>query len=94
MLSTPRTRTKPARNAPKPPLAVDLTVTFRFGDDPKDKVTVINNRRVPMVGSVFDSRDAVVRGFVRLLFKAAVMQPKVVSELLPAIKMLRRRRRR
>ncbi|MGQ0501390.1 MAG: hypothetical protein ACT4P0_02090 [Panacagrimonas sp.] len=94
MLSTPRTRTKPAHKAQKPPLAVDLTVTFRFGDEPKDKVTVINNRRVPMVGSVFDSRDTVIRGFVRLLFKAAVMQPKVVSELLPAIRMLRRRRRR
>lgn len=74
------------------PLAVDLTLVFRFGDEPNDAVTVIDNRRVPMVGSVFDSRDAVMRGFVRHMLKAGLTQPKVLGEVLPALKLLRRRR--
>ncbi|MGQ0696953.1 MAG: hypothetical protein ACT4PZ_01800 [Panacagrimonas sp.] len=76
----------------KEPLDVELTLSFRFGDEPDDKVTVIDHRHVPMVGSVFDSRDAVVRGFVKLLLKASMMQPKVVRELLPALRLLRRGR--
>lgn len=87
MLSTRRKRAKQ-------PIEVDLTVAFRFGDEPGDKVTVIDNRRVPMVGSVFDSRDAVVRGFVKLLLKAGLTQPRVLSEVLPAVRLLQRRRRR
>ena len=78
------------RIAADEPLEVDLTVSFRFGDEPRDKVTVIDNRRVPMVGSVFDSRDALVRGFVRMLLKAGISQPKVLAELLPALKFIRR----
>lgn len=89
MLSTRAKRTKHADE----PLDVELTVAFRFGDAPEDKVTVIENRHVPMVGSVFESRDALVRGFVRLLLKAGLTQPKVLSEVIPAVKLLQRRRR-
>jgi hypothetical protein len=74
------------------PLEVDLTLVFRFGDEPGDAVTVIDNRRVPMVGSIFDSRDAIMRGFVRNMLKAGMTQPKVLGELLPALKLLRRKR--
>ena len=74
------------------PLEVDLTLVFRFGDEPGDAVTVIDNRRVPMVGSIFDSRDAILRGFVRTMLKAGMTQPKVLAEVLPALKLLRRRR--
>lgn len=74
------------------PLDVDLTLVFRFGDEPNDKVTVLDNRRVPMVGSIFDSRDAVMRGFVKYMLKAGLTQPKVLGEVLPALKLLRRRR--
>ena len=94
LLRKPAERAKPSKERRKSsadePLEVDLTVSFRFGDEPRDKVTVIDNRRVPMVGSVFDSRDTVVRGFVRMLLKAGISQPKVLSELLPALKFIRR----
>jgi hypothetical protein len=74
------------------PLEVDLTLVFRFGDEPGEAVTVIDNRRVPMVGSIFDSRDAIVRAFVRNMLKAGLTQPKVLGEVLPGLKLLRRRR--
>ncbi|MGQ0529295.1 MAG: hypothetical protein ACT4PG_05620 [Panacagrimonas sp.] len=94
LLSTRAERAKTSRQERKlaadAPLDVDLTVSFRFGEEARDKVTVIDNRRVPMVGSVFESRDLVVRNFVRLLLKAGVSQPKVLAELLPALKFLRK----
>lgn len=73
------------------PLDVELSVSFRFGDAPEDRVTVIDQRHVPMVGSVFESRDVLVRSFVRLLLKAGVSQPRVLGEIIPALKLLRRR---
>lgn len=75
------------------PLDVDLTVSFRFGEAPEDRVTVIHHRRVPMVESVFASRDALMRGFLKLMVKAAAMQPKVLAEVVPLLKLARRGRR-
>lgn len=80
--------------AAEEPLEVDLTVAFRFGDEPGDKVTMIDNRRVPMVGSVFEQRDSLVRGFVKLLLRAGLTQPKVLSEVVPAFKLLQRNKNR
>ena len=73
------------------PLEVQLTVVFRFGDEPGDTVTMIDNRSIPMVDNLFDSRDMIVRNFVKLLLKAGVTQPKVIRELVPALKLVPRR---
>lgn len=90
MLSGPKRRTK--ARARKEPLEIDLTVAFRFGDQPDDKVTMIDNRRVPLVGSVFDSRDLLLRNFVKLLLKAGLAQPRVLKELMPALNLIRTKR--
>ncbi len=76
------------------PLEVQLTVAFRFGDEPGDRVVMIDNRTVPMVDTVFESRDSIVRNFAKLLLKAGLTQPKVLQELVPALKLLKRRPRR
>lgn len=89
MLSGRRRKSKAGREEP---LDVDLTLVFRFGEEPGDAVTVIDNRRVPMVGSLFDSRDAILRGLVKNMLKAGMTQPKVLGEVVPALKLLRRRR--
>lgn len=86
--SKARQEQEAARNEP---LEVELTVAFRFGEEPGDRVVMIDNRKVPMVGSVFESRDSIVRNFTRLLIKAGMTQPRVLQELLPAVKLLRRR---
>lgn len=92
MLSGRGRKSKAKEKGGEEPLEVDLTLVFRFGDEPGDAVTVIDNRRVPMVGSVFDSRDTVMRGFVKHMLKAGLSQPKVLGEVLPALKLLRRKR--
>lgn len=65
------------------PLEVELTVSFRFGDQPDDLVTPIRERNVPMVDSVFKNRDRIIRGFVKLLFKTGLSSPKVVGHIVP-----------
>jgi hypothetical protein len=72
------------------PLDVRLTVKFKFGDQPGDSVTVMEDRSVPMVESVFKSRDRIVKGFVTLLLKTGLAQPRVARELFPLAKLLRR----
>lgn len=65
-----------------------MTVRFNFGDAPEEAVTVMDDRRVPMVGSVFESRDRILRGFTNLLIRASVVQPKVARELFPLLRLL------
>ena len=76
------------------PLDINLTVVFRFGDEPEDQVTVMNERSVPLVGTIFDKRDALLKGFARLFVKAATMRPGVVAELVPLLSTIAPRRRR
>jgi hypothetical protein len=70
-----------ARGRPRQPLEIDLTVKFNFGDRPGDSVTLVDDRRVPLVGSVFENRDRIAREFLRLLLKAGAMQPAVMRRL-------------
>ena len=77
------------RRKQREPLEVRLTMRFNFGDTPEDTVTVMDDRRVPMVGSVFESRDRIIRGFTMLLLKASAAQPKVARELIPLLRLLK-----
>ncbi len=67
------------------PLDVNLTVRFKFGEAPDDTLTMIDGRRVPMAGSLLDNRDRILRGFTRMLVKAATLQPKLARELWPLL---------
>jgi hypothetical protein len=86
-----RDRRKPQRRAPQP-VDVHLTLKMNFGEAKGDAITVIDNRRVPMVGSVFAYRDRIVRGFALLLVKTGLAQPRVARELFPLLKVLRRKK--
>lgn len=72
------------------PLDVRLTFKINFGETPADAVTVMNERRVPMVNSVFEHRDRIVRTFAMSLVRVGLSQPKVVREVFPAMKLLRK----
>ena len=72
------------------PLDVRLTFKINFGETPADAVTVMNERRVPMVNSVFEHRDRIVRTFAMSLVRVGLAQPKVVREVFPAMKLLRK----
>ena len=64
------------------PLEVALTVRFNFGQTPADALTVIDERRIPMVGSVFANRDRILRAFVALLVKTGLREPRVAKKIL------------
>ena len=59
----------------RPALDVWLTFKVNFGQQPGDAVTLVDNQRIPLAGSVFQNRDRIARGFVRLLLKAASLRP-------------------
>ena len=61
---------------------VILTLKINFGDSAGEAVTLIDERRVPLVGSVFENRDRIAREFLRLLLKASARQPRVLKTLL------------
>lgn len=81
---------KARRRREREPLEVRLTMRFNFGDTPQEAVTVMNDRRVPMVGSVFESRDRILRAFAVLLVRTGMAQPKVAKELFPLLRLLKR----
>ena len=56
-------------------LEVWLTLKVNFGDAPGDAVTLVDRQHVPLVGSVFENRDRIARGLVRMLIKAASLRP-------------------
>ena len=76
------------RRRAQEPLEVRMTMRFNFGDTPEEAVTVMNDRRVPMVGSVFESRDRILRTFTVLLMRTGMAQPKVAKELIPLLRLL------
>jgi len=71
-----------SRHRRKQPMDVILTLKINFGDMPGDAITLVDERRVPLVGSVFENRDRIAREFLRLLLKATSLQPRVVRTLL------------
>ena len=78
-----------AKKAEPEPLEVQLTVAFQYGKAKDDRVLMLDEQNVPMVGSVFANRNRIIRGFLSLLLKASVAQPKVVRELIPPLKLMR-----
>ncbi|MES0874209.1 hypothetical protein [Sinimarinibacterium thermocellulolyticum] len=85
----PRSRSRSAKQ--QDPLEVDLTVSLRFGDETDERITPINRQRIPMVNSVFQNRDRILRTFVTLMFRAGLSSPKVVGHLIPSGARKRRR---
>lgn len=88
--AAPRRKRRPRKSDP---LDVQLTVRFNFGEEPEDHVTVIDNRSVPMVGGLIANRDRILRGFVNLLLRTAMKQPRVARELFPLLTLPVRQRR-
>ena len=72
----------PRKRRQAEPLDVSLTVRFNFGEKPADALTVIDDRRIPMIGSVFANRDRIIRGFISLLLRTGLRQPEVAKKIL------------
>lgn len=83
---------KSASRRKREPLQVELTVRFKFGETPEDSVTVLDQQKIPMVNSVFDNRDRILRAFAGLLLKTGLRQPRLAGELIPIARLLRKKR--
>jgi len=79
---------KPRRRRVAEPLEVKLTLRYRFGNEPEDAVTMMNDRAVPMIDSVFKNRDRILRAFAMTLVRAGASQPKVLKEMIPVLGLL------
>jgi hypothetical protein len=77
------------RRSAKEPLEIRLSVRFVFGPQPEDTVVMIDDRAIPMVGSVFQARDAIAQAFALLLVKASVSSPHVLREIFPLLRRMR-----
>jgi len=65
----------------KEPMDVILTLKVNFGESPGDALTLLEEQKVPLVGSVFENRDRIAREFLRLLLRATSRQPRVLRTL-------------
>lgn len=74
------------------PLEVRLTLRYRFGSEPDDAVTVMDDRPVPMVESVFKNRDRILRALATTMIRAGASQPKVLKEMIPVLGLLKGRK--
>lgn len=74
-----------SRRRQRPPLEVRLTVAVAFGPEDEDRIVVIDNRKIWMVGSVFQYRDRIAKLAMATLIRAALMQPKVAARIMPGL---------
>jgi hypothetical protein len=72
------------RRREKKPLDIRLTMRVRFGAEPDEQVTVVNDRRLKLVGSAFQYRDRAINFLVYEVLRAGARQPKVYGGLAPA----------
>ena len=93
MAETATARRRSSRRKAREPVDVRLTVAVNFGDTPEEQVVVIDDRRLLMVDSVFRYRDRIARFTTLTLVRAAMLQPKVASRLLPGLALLAGRNR-
>lgn len=82
------------RRRPREPLQLQLTVRVKTGDAPGDCVTLLDDKQLPMVGSVFTYRDRIRAFLAKGLVKVALLSPAVQRELAPGLTTLLGRRRR
>ncbi|MEN8721233.1 MAG: hypothetical protein ABF296_13320 [Oceanococcaceae bacterium] len=74
-----------SRRRRRPPLEMELTVVVAFGPEEEDRVTVIRDRKLWMVGSIFQYRDRIARMAMATVMRAALLQPKVAAKIMPGL---------
>ena len=83
------------RRKRREPLAVDLTLVVRAGPEPEDRYVVMENRRIPMVGSVFRYRERIQRFMLTTMVRVATTSPSALREIAPGmVSLLNRVRKR
>lgn len=68
----------------KKPVDIRLTMRVKFGTEPEDIVTVVDNRRLKLIGSAFKYRDKAISFFVYQVLRAGARKPRVYGRFAPA----------
>lgn len=76
---------KPQARRKREPLEVNLTLILRTGPEPENQFQILDNRKIPMVGSVFEYRSRIQRFFVSTLLRVATSSPAVAREIAPGL---------
>lgn len=90
--TTPGRSSRRQRREPEP---VDLRLSFtvRTGDEEDDVITIMDERELKMVGSVFQYRDQAARFLAMTLVKVAATNRKVFRQVVPGLKGIMNTRR-
>lgn len=70
-----------------------LSFTVKTGDEPDDYIRILDEHEIKMVDSVFTYRDRAARFLTFALVRVAATNRKVMQEILPALRLLNRRRK-
>ena len=73
------------RKREKGPLDIRVTMRVKFGDQPEDIVTVVDNHQLKLVGSAFQYRDRAIRFLVYNVLNAGAQRPKIYGRFAPAV---------
>lgn len=68
------------------PLDIYISFAVRTGKAEHEKFQLLDNQRVPMVGTAFENRDRAVRFLAVSLVKVAALQTNLVRHLLPMLR--------
>ena len=82
-----------SRSKTREPLDVRLSFVVRTGDEPEDTLTVLDEKEILMADSVFKYRDKAQRFLALTLVRVAATNKKVMQEIVPALRLLNRRKR-
>lgn len=74
------------------PLKIEMTVVVNVGDEPHDRIVLMNDRELKLVGSIFRYRNQIQRYVINGLLRVAVASPTALREFLPGLALLRRKR--
>lgn len=81
-----------SRKKTREPVDLRLSFVVRTGDDPEDSLTVLDEKEIKMVDSVFKYRDKSQRFLALTLVRVAATNKKVMQEIVPALRLLNRRK--
>lgn len=67
------------------PLSIELNVVVKTGEQPEDCVTVLEDRAVPLVGSIFRYRDRITQFSLGMVWQVVAKSPAAYREVVPGL---------
>ena len=92
-MSTQKPSSSPRRKRKPEPVDLRLSFTVRTGDEEEDVVTILDEKELKMVGSVFQYRDKAARFLAMSLVKVAATNRKVFRQVVPGLRGIMRDKR-